>query len=737
MTTRRWLLNAAVLFVVALLLRALPAAHVLFRGEVFFRGPDGYYHMRRIVYTIQNFPEVLGFDPYVQFPHGAHPIWPPLFDWVSAALLLPFATGGDWLRVEQAAAWIPPILGGLTAVATWLVARRLFPENAAFGAGALLCVLGGHFVYSRVGALDHHVAVSLVSTLLLGSTIATLGAGDSRTRLRSALATGFWIAAGLLVWPGSVLYATLALAGLAGFALAAPGASEAAARWRALALASGFSALLVAPLSLGNTWTHYGSMSPLVLTNFQPWLLVTVAAIALGTGLASERPSLGSRRVLRGATAFGIGFALVGASLFLSQDLFDNLSDMWRWLAKTEDFQDSVIESAGLFSVRGEFSTFMAQRQLSYLVYAFPVFWGLLLVDGWHSERRAPLLFLLTWAAILFGVTLLQKRFLDTFSVAFAIVSAAGIQVLWNRLRLGSRDTLGRLTFLGILFLLSPLAANYLPQLENIAQRAVGKPLELHPWAASQRHFVEMGHWMRIATPHTRGWYDTSVQPEYGVLAPWSLGHLIQYVARRPAIVDNFGDDVGEENYRTGHGFWSSPVTAAAGTVDALGARYVVVTGKQRNDHPFQFATIFDSLSDRDGSSLEFRGEKRVPAANRFRLVFESRPLGNAKKPYVKVFEVVAGARLRGRAPQGSVIDLTLPVTTNRDRHFEYRDRSVASEDGWFEFVVPYATLGGPRTVSTGGQYTLTCNGRASTARTPESRVQGGGVVLIPDPCAP
>ena len=736
MTTRRWWLNAVVLFVVALLLRALPAAHVLFRGEVFFRGPDGYYHMRRIIYTIRNFPEVLGFDPYIQFPHGSQPIWPPLFDWLVAALLLPFASGDDWLRVEQAAAWIPPILGALTVVATWAVARRLFPEAAAFGAGALLCVLGGHFAYSRVGALDHHVATALVATLLLGATIATLDAGDGRKRLRGALTAGFWIAIGLLLWPGSVLYATLALAGFAAFALAAPDAAQAAARWRSLALASGFAALLVAPFCLGNTWTHYGPMSPLVLTSFQPWFLVTVAAVGLGTGLASERPSLGHRPAARAAIAFGIGFVLVGASLVLSHDLSDNLSEMWRWLGKTETFQESVTESDGLFFVRGEFSTWMAHLHLSYLVYAFPALWVLLLVEGWRAEQRASLLFLLGWAAILFGVTLLQKRFLDTFSVAFAMVAAAGIQALWSRWRLGSRDTLGRLAFLGVLALLSPLAANYLPHLENIAQRAVGKPLEIHPWAAAQRHQFEMGRWMRAATPHTRGWYDSSVQPEYGVLAPWSLGHVIQYVARRPAIVDNFGDDAGEENYRIARDFWRSTVPAAAETVDALGARYIVVPAAGEESQPFQFATVFDSLAKRDGRAVEFQEKKRLPAASRFRLVFESRPLGNAEQPYVKVFEVVAGARLRGRAPAGSVIDLSLPVTTNRARHFEYRDRSVAGEDGWFEFVVPYATQGGSINVDTREKYTLTCNGRVSTVRVPETRVQAGSVVLAPEPCA-
>jgi len=341
----RWLLSALALFGGAVLIRALPAALVLLPREVIFRGPDSYYHMRRIVYTIQNFPDLLVFDPYVQFPHGARPIWSPLFDWVSAALLYPFAGNDDWLRVEQAAAWIPPILGGLTVVATWTVARRVLKERAALGAGVLLCILGGHFTYSRVGAFDHHVAVSLVTTLLLGATLAALGADSRRRTLQYAAAIGVWIALSLLIWPGSLLYSAITLAGLAGVALTAPDAARAAIRWRALAVASGFAAILVAPFCFGNEWLHHGSMSPQVLTGFQPWFLGTAAAIGLGGALASERPSLATRAFVRAGVAAGLGIALVGTSLLLSSDLYESVEEAWRWLSKSEDFQASVIES--------------------------------------------------------------------------------------------------------------------------------------------------------------------------------------------------------------------------------------------------------------------------------------------------------------------------------------------------------------------------------------------------------
>ena len=39
---------------------------------------------------------------------------------------------------------------------------------------------------------------------------------------------------------------------------------------------------------------------------------------------------------------------------------------------------------------------------------------------------------------------------------------------------------------------------------------------------------------------------DAAIAHEYGVMAHWTDGHVIEYVAQRPTIVTNFGDDLGE-----------------------------------------------------------------------------------------------------------------------------------------------------------------------------------------------
>ena len=91
---------------------------------------------------------------------------------------------------------------------------------------------------------------------------------------------------------------------------------------------------------------------------------------------------------------------------------------------------------------------------------------------------------------------------------------------------------------------------------------------------------------------------------------------------------------------------------------------------------------------------------------------------------------------MRGRTRPGAVVNLSLPVTTNRARRFEYHDQTVSNEDGWFEFVVPYPNRDGPTWLDVAPAYALTCDGGQVEANVPEARVQAGGVIPVPDPCA-
>ena len=116
----------------------------------------------------------------------------------------------------------------------------------------------------------------------------------------------------------------------------------------------------------------------------------------------------------------------------------------------------------------------------------------------------------------------------------------------------------------------------------------------------------------------------------------------------------------------------------------------------------------------------------KVPAVSHLRLVHESARnvtwnlYSGGSVPtnisYVKVFEYVSGAHIRGNG----IIEL--PLVTNTGRRFTYRQESV---DG--EFIVPYSTTGNPYDVKATGPYRIV--GSTKTYEVSEEDIQSGNTV--------
>src|SRR4051812_49496538 len=70
-------------------LRLNGVAAAVVGDEIAANGPDSAYHARRMLQTWQHYPSVPGFDPLLDWPHGAFAPWPPGFDFIVATLALP------------------------------------------------------------------------------------------------------------------------------------------------------------------------------------------------------------------------------------------------------------------------------------------------------------------------------------------------------------------------------------------------------------------------------------------------------------------------------------------------------------------------------------------------------------------------------------------------------------------------------------------------------------------------
>jgi dolichyl-diphosphooligosaccharide--protein glycosyltransferase len=741
----------------AFALRALPWPSVFEAGRVVFPENDSYYHARRILYTVVRFPEVLHLDPYLNFPHGGEPIWPPLFDF-AIAVLARLTVGADEAAFERLLAWIPPVLGAATAALACAGARVHFGRAAGWIAGTLVAVLPAHMAYSRVGFLDHHVGVSLLGAVLLFAGMGLLRAGARgpiplRPALALSLACGTLVAAALLLWPGMILEVALFDAGCLGLLLTRSRAADLRAVALLGALAHGLAALVVAPFAWGNVWRVWGSFTPVVLTSFQPWLLAGVAAFFGAVALAALRARGHVAPGRRAALVLACGLAVGGAAVLAVPDLEAPWRDVWRWFAKEERFQATVAESRPLlFYTPGRLGLGLATSQLSLLFFLLPF---LLAAAAWRLRRapaRPAAALLVAWTATFLAASLVQIRFAHSLAVPFAVLVAwtgpALVRALARRVRLGGRAA-ALAGVAGLALLLAPALGAYRPYLRNHVRALEGLAPQRGGREERKRLLLEVSDWLRAHTEPTAGWLDAGRRPEYAVLSHWTDGHILQYVARRPTVVDNFGDDLGEENFALSEEYYVAPEPRASGILDALGARYVLFEYRPLPGRSEVAArTVLSRLYFADGEASDQgvvararrarRVELEVSAVERHRLVFEARdkPYGKRRVPAFKVYEHVRGALLSGAATPGGEVEARLAVTTNQGRGFEFVSRTRADAAGRFALRFPYSTQGTPPSVQTAPEVELRGAAGASRVVVRERDVQEGLVVEVP-PFAP
>lgn len=707
----------------AIALRALPAPRVLGGANVDFFGNDAWYHARRILWSAWNFPALLDRDPYINFPHGGQPIWPPLFDGAGALLMWLLGPPGD-ATAERVLVWIPPLLGGAAVAWGFWIARRHFGTAVAGATALLLALLPAHFHATQLGYLDHHAAVALLTTGLLGAGMGLLSrwsehGPELRRDAPGAVACGLLQALALGTWPGTILYLGLLAAGLFGWLVALRRPAQARAAGWLLALTYAVALVVLWPVLPDRDWERWGAWSPLVLSHFQPALLASFAlvagvfALARGRARSPLRPAGNLLWIVLPAAALLVG------GLVAAPDLGDAAREAWSWFARTEVFQAEVAESRPLLVLRaGRLDASFALQYLSGLLLLAPV---ALLAGLWLARREAPAaprLLLLGWCTVLLLAAFEQARFMSDLAFPFALLLAwtgcRGADALCAR---GAPQALARgaLFVVGLLALL-PCASFYAPAVRAwslVARPDFDAALLLQP---RRRQLREVAEWLRENTPATAGFFEADARPRWGVLSHWADGHLIEYVARRPTVVDNFGDDIGERNFELAAEYYLAAEPRASEILDELRARYVIfeerpVPGRRRFDpHAMLARALFA-----DGSEAEHSfeadggrpGRVAVPveALERHRLVLEAGSLGKGEKerPAFKLYEHVTGARLVGAAPPGALVKASLELRSARGRSFAWRTSARADADGRFAIRVPYATRGAPPGVAPEG----------------------------------
>lgn len=673
----RWLAPIG-LFTVALLVRLLPWTTVYEGARTFFMGNDAYYHMRRVRFGLRQFPDWLDFDPYLNFPAGARPIWPPLFDGLATLFVMPFDAVGGLPAAERAAALIPALMGAACVVTLYFAARRVFGEAAALITGAMLSVLAAHAWYSQVGFLDHHAATAWCAAIMLWAAIRWMAPGAPRRNASLALSASQ--AAALLLWPGMLLHLALVEAGVMLQALRRAGSEEGAERFAQRAWGHLLAFALVAPFCLGQIWPQWGEYSANVLSRFQPWLFALLAAhAALSAAFCRARPELRAGRRTTGVLLIALG--AVGMSALLLPGLLESVTDAWRWLGKQETFQSRVIESRGMLDTRVGTSTWLLQRNLSVFALLLPLMAVALLWQARREPDRDARWLVALWSVGLLLAALQQRRFGNSAALGVALVSGWAVYHCW--VLAGSRR--GRGAFRAALVLATGLAltptlrAHDGPMRRTLAYLS-GEPMRLDAYQQSRRNLLEAASWLR-----ERGGGDLASRaapPDHAVMAPWHLGHRLLYATGLPMVVGNFGDDLGPANFALHRRYMHGDEETAVQQLDRVGARFVVI--ESLNETPAELL----------GARKLYRRLNQGPLSNlgshRLRYVTPLRPRSQRTRSY-RIFERVSGVQVTGRAEPGVSVEARMLVRGG-EVGIRLKNETTADDSGRYRLQLAQAS---------------------------------------------
>ena len=518
-------------------------------GSVAFHFTDANYHARRALWTMLNFPRVLAIDPYLNYPHGATVPWPPLLDWLVAAVSL--VLGGSVRVFERVAAWTPPLLGALAVLPIYGLGRLMRGPGVGIGAALIFACLPLVVQYGQVGNYDHHAAMAPLGGLLL---LCYASALDERTRGPALLAALLGLVASrialMLVWQGNLLYlgpCELAFTGLA-----------VVARRRDLlgaqALGALFTSAAIAPLVSGGGPLIGGPWSAIELSRLHVTAFVCISVVSGGLlALDRLRPAKSGGAELRRALWIS---ALLGGLLLVLPGPREGLQSAFDFVTRADEYGATNLENQRLFLGTGKLGHLRALQQVALYAYLVPVAALALL---WEARRRREsrhaLLLLALWAGLLGAMALTQRRYMNDFApvgcAAFALLLAQVGDLLRER-RIGP-DWLPRLAppVLGVALLLPAFPTHVAALRQTLARSGADAVGADRAAETAKGALLRFGQAVREATPATASLYGPGPPPEYSILGFVGIGHVLHYVAERPTPADNFGPYIGRENFRT------------------------------------------------------------------------------------------------------------------------------------------------------------------------------------------
>lgn len=710
----RWVLAACVVvFVIALVMRLLFWEQVFVSGRVHYYDPDCYMRLRKIMVYLTAFPKTAIHDYYQGFPHGTGVISPPTMEYLLAAVFWPFRSMSSLLPfVERLIAFIPPIIGALTAALLCRFTAGIAGVSAGFFAGLMLAILPVHIDVTVLGRFDNEMAEPLLLLIAFW--------GYTRTYYATER-VGPWVFVGaaaflyLSLWRGGVIFLTIiGVDMLLRLWLERDVLQHRTVTGNGAVFMYGTTAGLLALVCSTNLW---GSRQ-LFSYNIISWFHVVLFAGAGGFIWSISR-GLGKSRSVCISWITGWIFLML---LALGPEVLSGISVLRGgnpWLDSISQYQ-RYTDPATLLSYFG----------LIPLLF-FPGLYLLIREFGSSLRERR---FLVIWCLAALIAAVVRWRYAGYFGLNVAFAAAISVSLLIHRFR-ASRSAVTACAFLVLLLFQAPAL---------LALQSLYKTGTLNVFRGTVEDSMM---WLREHTPSAGDSYRPDIKPAYGVLARWDFGGWIETVAQRPTLATSYGTETyGMEE--TARFFLATDETKMAAVLRSNGVRYLMLDSTYGTRLPMYAALIgekcamldqqrntitgrlsytpnalfYNLIASRlyyaDGSQVDSASYRFAPVEG-VRLRYESSSPANVSGlPWyiasLKVFEYLPGATLSVLTAPESVVRLTQLVETNIGRRFEFRNEKKADKEGHVSFTIVYGPKNGEETGSV-GPVGLEINGRRST----------------------
>ncbi|RNI15817.1 oligosaccharyl transferase, archaeosortase A system-associated [Methanohalophilus sp. RSK] len=609
-------LGVAISFLIAFYIRTVPKAGVfLSNGFVRFGGNDPWYHLRNVESILHNFPNMLWFDAYTQYPEGTHQIFAPLFDMLLATIIWILGFGNPSQDLTNTVcAYYPAFLGALVVIPTYFVAKWLFDRRVGLLAALLVAIAPGQFLSrSIIGFNDHHIAETLFTTVVAMFLIMTLKVlrehpvtfENIKNRnfeslkhvLPYIVLTGLALGAYSLAWYGAVffsfiigLYITVQhivdhMHGRSTDSLAIVGV---------IIFALPLIIILMVPELSSKSITIKG-------------LIGGIVAFPIMSLISIEFNKRNMRRYYYPLSLAILFFASVIFAKYFSPSIYDLVLRVasyftWEGGALTIAEASPLLMSGGQFTLQPLWYNFALAGILSFFALAILAYIAIYR----HNNREQT--FLIVWSVMIIWAMLQQNRFAYYYSVNAAILSAyLGIKVLdlagWKDIKSPFAEATSSISdwfkqikpVHAVALVLVVLVLAY-PSYDLSTQQNQGT-------GGPNGYWIEATQWMKYNTPDPGlDYYESYEQPPegelfpypdeaYGVMSWWDYGHWLEVIGHRIPNANPFQQGVGgrrgsmdEENKPGASTFFTAPSEAEATAVleavhpdpDKAGARYVV-----------------------------------------------------------------------------------------------------------------------------------------------------------------